>query len=145
MKLNPVRYSSAVGESWHHFSSKTKYCHPIFDTKEVCEECYRLLVEAFERNKIRYEEIGFDDNHVHAVVDIGLYSWPQFAKLVRGYVGKKLLEKFPSIKQKYFYGSGLWNPAYYLESIGKNKEFIRRYIRKQRYFSGLQKKLNDFF
>ena len=74
MKLNPVRYSSAVGESWHHFSSKTKYCHLIFDIKKVREESYRLLVKAFERNKRRYEEICFDDNPIHAVVDIGLYS-----------------------------------------------------------------------
>ena len=145
MKFNPVRYSSAVGESWHHFSSKTKYCHKIFDIKEIREECYRLLVEAFERNNIRYEEIGFDNNHLHAMVDLGWSSSQQVAKLARGYVGKKLLEKFPSIKQKYFHGSGLWNPAYYLESVGKDKEFIKSYIRKQRYFSGLQKKLNDFF
>ena len=102
MKFNPVRYSSAVGESWHHFSSKTKYCHPIFNIKEVREECYRLLI--------------------------------------RGILGE-----FPSVKQKYFYGSGLWNPAYYLESVGKDKNFIKNYIRKQRYCSGLQTKLNDFF
>jgi len=145
MKLNPVRYSSAVGESWHHFSSKTKYCHPIFDIIEVRKECQRLMVEAFERYEIRYEEIGFDNNHVHAMVDIGLYSRPQLAKLVRGYVGRKLLNSFPEIKKKYFYGSGLWNPAYYLESVGKDKEFIKSYIRKQRYYSGLQKKLKDFF
>ena len=98
MKFNPIRYSSAVGESWHHFSSKTKYCHKIFDIKEVREECCRLLVEAFERNSIRYEEIGFDNNHFHAMVDLGLYSRPQLAKLVRGYVGKKLLEKFSDVK-----------------------------------------------
>ena len=32
-----------------------------------------------------------------------------------------MLGKFPSAKQKYFYGSGLWNPTYYLESVGKNR------------------------
>ena len=98
MKFNPVRYISAVGEIWHHFSSKVKFCHAIFDIREIREECHKLIIEAFERNQIRYEEIGFDDNHVHARVVIGLYSRPQLAKLVRGYVGKKLLEKFPEIK-----------------------------------------------
>ena len=145
MKLNPVRYSSAVGESWHHFSFKVKYCHPIFNDKTVREECYNLLIESFERNKIRFQEIGFDNNHVHGIIDIGIYSRPQVAKLVRGYVGKKLFEKFPSIKQKYFYGSDLWNPSYYMNSVGKDIEFIKSYIRKQRYYSGLQKKLNEFF
>jgi len=145
MKFNPTRYSSAVGESWHHFSFKVKYCHKIFDIKEVREECHKLLIESLERNQIRYQEIGFDNNHVHGIIDIGKYSRPEVAKLVRGYVGKKLLAKFPSIKQKYFYGSGLWNPAYYMDSVGKDIEFMKGYVRKQKYYSGLQRKLNDFF
>ena len=145
MKFNPTRYSSAVGESWHHFSFKVKYCHKIFDIKEVREECHKLLIESLERNQIRYQEIGFDNNHVHGIIDIGKYSRPEVAKLVRGYVGKKLLAKFPLIKQKYFYGSGLWNPTYYMDSVGKDIEFMKGYVRKQKYYSGLQRKLNDFF
>ena len=145
MKFNPTRYSSSVGESWHHFSFKVKYCHKIFDIKEVREECHKFLIEALERNQIRYQEIGFDNNHVHGIIDIGNYSRPEVAKLVRGYVGKRLLAKFPSIKQKYFYGSGLWNPAYYMDSVGKDIEFMKGYVRKQKYYSGLQRKLNDFF
>jgi len=144
LKFNPVRQSSAVGESWHHFSFKVKYCHPIFDITEVREECHRLLIEAFERNEIRYKEIGFDNNHVHGIIDIGNYSRPEVAKKVRGYVSKKLLERFPEIKRKYFYGSGLWNPAYFMDSVGKDMEFMQNYVRNQRYFCG-QSKLEDYF
>ncbi len=144
LKLNPVRYSSIVGESWHHFSFKVKYCHPIFDDKNVREACQKFLLEAFERNKIRYEDIGFDSNHVHGLMDIGNYSRPQTAKLVKGYIAKKLFKQFPDVKRKYFYGSGLWNPASWIDSVGKDKEFMRSYIRNQRYYSGLQTKLEDF-
>ena len=38
-----------------------------------------------------------------------------------GLLIRVMLGKFPSAKQKYFYGSGLWNPTYYLESVGKNR------------------------
>ena len=62
-----------------------------------------------------------------------------------GLLIRVMLGEFPSVKQKYFYGSGLWNPAYYMNSVGKDIEFIKSYIRKQRYYSGLQKKLNEFF
>lgn len=144
MKFNPTRYSSAVGESWHHFSFKVKYCHPIFDKREVREYCYQLMIEAFNRNEIRHEEIGFDNNHIHGIIDIGNYSRPEVAKRVRGYVAKKFFKKFPEVKRKYFYGSGLWNPAYYMDSIGKNKEFMKSYVRNQRYFYG-QSKLEDYF
>jgi len=145
MKTNPVRYSSMVGESWHHFSFKVKYCHKIFDDEEVRNECHKLLIEAFERNNIRYEEIGFDRDYVHGIMDIGLYSRPQAAKLIKGYVAKKMFQRFPELKKKYFWGSGLWNPASWIDSVGKDKEFMKSYIRKQRYYSGLQTKINDFF
>ena len=144
MKLNPVRYSSIVGESWHHFSFKVKYCHPIFEDKEVRESCHKYLIEALERNSLRYEEIGFDRDHVHGMVDIGNYSRPQVAKLVKGYVAKKLFKQFPEVKKRYFWGSGLWNPASWIDSVGKDKEFMKGYIRKQRYYFGLQTKLIDF-
>ena len=41
-KENPTRYSSAVGEAWQHAMFKVKYCHPIFDDKEVREETDRF-------------------------------------------------------------------------------------------------------
>ena len=144
MKLNPVRYSSAVGESWHHFSFKVKYCHPIFDNKVLREECYQLMLEAFKKYQIRHKDIGFDSNHVHGIIDIGNYSRPEVAKNIKGYVGKKFLERFPEIKEKYFYGSGLWNPAYYMDSIGKDMDFIMGYVRKQRYYAGNQSRLEDY-
>ena len=145
MKLNPTRYSSMVGESWHHFSFKVKYCHPIFDKEAVRNECHVFFIEAFERNKIRCREIGFDSNHVHGIIDIGNYSRPQVAKLIKGYVAKRFFKMFPYIKKKYFYGSGLWNPASWIDSVGKDMEFMESYVRKQRYYSGIQSKLNDYF
>lgn len=99
MKNNPTRYSSAVGECWMHTTFKVKYCHKIFDKKEIREEAHKFFVEACEKNKIRYKEIGFDSDHVHSILDIGIYSRPQVAKMIKGYIGKKLLEKFPEIKR----------------------------------------------
>jgi hypothetical protein len=37
-KLNPTRYSSAVGEVWVMATFKTKYCHKVFDIPEVVKE-----------------------------------------------------------------------------------------------------------
>jgi len=143
MKLDPVRYSSAVGESWHHFSFKVKYCHQVFDIMEIREECKNLLIEAFERNELRYKDLGFDSNHVHGMVDIGLRSRPDVAKRVRGYVGKKIFETFPAMKRTLFWGSGFWNLAYWMDAVGKDMEFMENYVRNQRYFVG-QSKLEDF-
>ena len=132
-RYNPTRYSSAVGEAWMHTSFKTKFTHKIFDIKEVREYCLNLFKEAFNRYKIECRKIGFDSNHVHMMIDIANYSRPQIAKMLKGYTAKKLLQKFPLIKKKYFWGSGLWSPAYYMYSVGHNMNFMENYIMKQKY------------
>lgn len=132
-KEDPVRYSSAVGEAWMHFSFKVKYCHDIFDNKEIRETTSMLLLEACERYSIPHKEIGFDSNHVHGMIDINNYSRPQAAKMLRGFIAKKLFEKLPWVKKKYFWGSGLWNPAYFMDSVGKDMQFMQNYILKQKY------------
>ena len=101
-KYNPTRYSSAVGEAWMHTSFKIKFTHKIFDIKEVREYCLKLFEEAFNHYKIECRRIGFDSNHVHMMIDLGNYSRPQAAKMLKGYAAKQLLKKFPLIKKKYF-------------------------------------------
>jgi len=79
------------------------------------------------------EDVGFGDDHVHFDVDIKLRSKPEAAKIFRGITGKKIFEKFPEIKKKYFWDSGFWNPAYFLDNIGRNRDEIKQYIKKQDY------------
>lgn len=129
-KENPTRYSSAVGELWIHATFKVKYCHKIFDIKEVRQEAETLLIELLVRYKIPYKEIGFDDDHVHCIIDISNYSRPEVAKLIKGNIAKKLFQKFPWLKERYFWGSGLWSPAYYMDSVGRDIEFMRGYVKK---------------
>src|SRR3989344_3992999 len=137
MKSNPLRHSSCVGESIHHLMFKIKYCHPVFDIKEVRQETEQLFNEAFERYQIRCFGLGFDNNHVHGAVDLGLHSRPAAAKLLKGYVTKKLLQRFPELKKKYFWGSGFWNPSYYLDTA-KNLKNLLNYINKQKYGSSMK-------
>ena len=145
MKLNPVRYSSCVGESWHHARFKVKYCHKIFESEEVRNATKSLFLEAFEKYQIRYKEIGFDIDHIHIALDIGLRSRDETAKVLKGYVGRKLLMQFPKLKQKYFWGSGLFSPSYYMESVA-NMEKLIEYIRKQKFGSLMlnQTQLNSY-
>ena len=117
MKLNSTRYSSANGEVWVMTTFKVKYCHKIFDDEIYREGLRTLLLEAAYRYDIPIGEIGFDSDHLHFLADIGLYSRPEVAKMLRGYTGKKFFEYFPELKQPKhkggkFWKSGLWNPSY---------------------------------
>ena len=136
-KTNPVRYSSAVGEAWLHGMFKIKYCHKIFDDEIYREGLRTLLLEAAYLNEIELGEIGFDDNHLHCMIDIGNYSRPEVAKMLKGFTAKKFFEHFPELKMPkeeggLFWGSGLWNPSYYL-GAPKNLENTIKYISKQKY------------
>ena len=139
-KEDPVRYSSAVGEAWLHAMFKVKYCHKIFDDELYRERMRTLLLEAAYEYEISLGEIGFDNNHVHFLVDVGMYSRDEVAKLLKGYTAKNFFEFFPELKRPQkegglFWGSGLWNPAYYL-GAPKNIEHTVRYIRHQKYGAG---------
>ena len=140
-KENPVRFSSAVGEAWMHCEFKIKYCHKLFDDEIYREGIEVLLFEAAYEAEIPIGEIGFDDNHVHFMADIGMYSRDEVAKLLRGPTAKRFFEYFPELKRpKYeggkFWGkkgkSGFWNPSYYIGSP-KNVESTIRYIQNQKY------------
>jgi len=143
MKIKPTRYSSAVGEIWVMATFKTKYCHKIFDVKAVRQLCDALLYEAFALHNIRIRKLAFDSDHVHITLDLGLYSKIELAKKIKGYVGKKLFELMPWLKQQKFWGSGFWNPAYDVRSIN-DMNFYDRYLDKQKYSSTHQKMLSAF-
>jgi len=142
MKQNPIRYSSAVGEVWVMATFKIKYCHKIFRFKSIRSVCSILLEKAMIHNGIRYKKIGFDDDHVHIQLDMGLYSKPEIAKKLKGFVARKLLHAFPWVKEKYFWGSGLWNPAYDIRA--HDPEVISRYIDKQKYSHSGQTMLSAY-
>ena len=131
-KENPARFSSAVGEAWMHCMFKVKYCHKVFDDELYREGMRILLLEAAYNHEIPVGEIGFDDNHVHFMADIGLYSRDEVAKLLKGYTDKKFFEFFPEAKNKYFWNSGFWNPSYYIGSP-RNLQNTINYIKKQKY------------
>ena len=132
MKLNPTRFSSAVGEVWVMATFKIKYCHKIFDIRAVRELTDALINEAYQIYGIRHRKLAFDSDHAHMIIDMGIYGKPEIAKKIKGYVAKKLFELMPWLKKMKFWGSGLWNPAYDIRNVN-DMEFYMRYLDKQKY------------
>jgi len=140
-----VKRSSSIGKMLVYMAFKIKYAHSVFIYAEVREECEALFWQIAEEQQIRIDEIGFDENHIHIDLDLGLKSIPEVAKLLKGTTGRKLLKKFPWIKRRYFWGSGFWSPVVYFDSIGRDLEQIRSYVKTQKFGSMKnQTKLNGF-
>ena len=128
-----VRGSSSVFRIEAHMSFKTKYCNNVFDIVEFKERCTELLLEAAANVGVEVTEIGYDRNHVH--LDIRwmriTLSVDQIAKKLKGTSARKLLKEFPGVKKRFFWGSGLWSPVIYGDSLGREPDQIREYIRNQ--------------
>lgn len=125
------RRSSANGRALFHFMFKVKYCHNIFDDELVKNRCEKIFREVAQDKDFEIGEMGFDRNHVHSLIEIGVYSRPQIAKFLKGISAKKLLREFPYIKKKYFWGSGLWNPSYWGDAVGEDEQRMIPYIKNQ--------------
>ena len=148
MKYNPIRFSSAVGEVWVMATFKIKYCHKLFDILAVRELTDALINEAFQVYKIRHKKLAFDSDHTHMIIDMGIYSKPQIAKKIRGYVAKNLFCLMPWLKANkweggYFWNSGFWNPAYDIRNVS-DMDFYMRYLDRQKYSSTRQTVLSSY-
>ena len=148
MRTNPTRYSSAIGEVWVMATFKIKYCHNLFDNRAVRELVDALLNEAFQIYKIRCRKLAFDPDHSHMIIDMGLYSKPEIAKKLKGYVAKNIFRLMPWLKNDkwdggYFWDSGFWNPAYDIRNVN-DMDLYLRYLDKQKYSGTGQKMLTAY-
>ena len=139
MKHNPDRYSSQVGEVWAHFMFKIKYCHKIFDNFGYRNACHGLYIKACKNYGIRIKDdaIGFDDNHVHSMIGMGIMSKPEITKKIKGFIARKFFKLFPELKRPkaeggLFWDSGLWSPASY-GATPENVTLTQNYILSQKY------------
>ena len=112
-------HSSSVGRNVLHLRFKVKYCHEIFNDTEVEKRCEEIFQEVSEQKRWFLRETGFDKDHVHITIDAGTNGPADVAKALKGTSGKKLLKEFPYLKKIYFWGSGLWSPAIYFDSLGE--------------------------
>jgi len=135
-----IRRSSSIGRHLMHISFKTKYCKKIFEYEEVESLCRLIFLKTAEEMKIDMQELGFDKDHVHMAMDIGLLSITEVAKKLKGRSGYKILRAMPWLKKKYFWGSGLWNGVIYFDSLGNNQDRIKKYVKMQ----GRQMRMNNF-
>jgi putative transposase len=115
--------------------------HIVFSTKYrkkvLCDEVERdlknLIFQIANEKGFLVEtvEIGQKD-HVHIFVSADPnFSISFIVKMIKGISARKLLLKFPFLTQD-LWKSHLWNPSYYVETIGDvSQESIKKYIEGQ--------------
>ena len=116
----------------YHIVWSTKYRRKVL-TPNIERRLKEILIDVGKQKGFEIEEIevGLQD-HVHVFVSaIPKISISYIAKMMKGISGRLLLKEFPEITKKLYNGE-LWNPSYYVETIGSiSEEAIRKYIQNQ--------------
>lgn len=132
MKENLIHARTCVYNINYHVVWAVKYRRKIL-SREI-EEYLQALARQIAEDKgftVHLLEAGEGD-HIHCFVSAPPnISVTDIIKYLKGITGRKLFEKYPEIRQKLWKGQ-LWNPSYYVETIGSvSEENIRRYIEHQ--------------
>ena len=109
-------------------------------------EAVKEICRGFEeRYSMRFETIGFDEDHVHFMLQsVPKYSASQIFRIVKSITAIKLFEEHPDLKKE-LWGGEFWSDGGYVGTVGEgiNGEIIRKYIKNQGRKEG-QLKLIDF-
>ncbi|HEU64295.1 MAG: hypothetical protein KR126chlam4_00881 [Candidatus Anoxychlamydiales bacterium] len=116
----------------YHIVFSTKYRKKVLSEK--VETCLKNLVYQIAKDKGFYVEtieVGEKD-HVHIFVSADPnFSISYIVKMLKGITARKLLIFFPLLTKVLWKGH-LWNPSYYVETIGSiSEENIKKYIEGQ--------------
>ena len=132
MIKNIIKARTCVYNINYHMVWSVKYRRKVLNEKIEARLKEILLETAEEKGFVIHEaEVGELD-HIHVFVSAPpKISISYIAKMLKGISGRKLMREFPEIHSKLWKGE-LWNPSFYVETIGStSEENIRKYIENQ--------------
>ena len=116
----------------YHIVWSTKYRRKVLNI-DIKRRLKEILIDVGKQKgfEIAEIEVGTKD-HVHVFVSaIPKISISYIAKMMKGISGRLLLKEFPELSKDLWNGE-LWNPSYYVETIGSvSIEAIKKYIQNQ--------------
>ena len=117
----------------YHFVFCIKYRKDLFLENKYVEFVKKISQGLEERYSMKFETIGFDEDHVHFLLQsVPKYSPSQLFRIVKSITAIKLFENYPDLKKE-LWGGEFWSDGGYVGTVGEgiNAEIIRNYIKNQ--------------
>ena len=132
MKDNLTHARTCVYNVNYHIVWSTKYRRKVLNSIIESRLKEILTQVSLEKEFIIHEMEVSEFDHIHLFVSAHpKISISYIVKMMKGISGRLLMKEFPEI-QKYLWKGELWNPSYYVETIGSvSEENIKRYIKNQ--------------
>lgn len=117
----------------YHIIWCPKYRHPILKDA-VAVELKQILAETCVHYEWALVSLEIMPNHVHIFVQANPQIAPvEIAKTLKSISAVHLFNRFPQLKRRKFWGSGLWSRGTYYASVGHiTEESVRKYIETQK-------------
>ena len=101
------------------------------------ESVQQTILESWKEMKERYaidiSHVGFDQNHVHLMIQfLPKYSGGQVIRLLKSISAKMVFKHIPETKKE-LWGGEFWTDGYYIATISArgSKQIIINYIKNQ--------------
>ena len=128
MSSNHAAYSLG-----YHIIWCPKYRHKVLEDA-IAVELRRIISETCSVYGWPLEAIEILPDHVHIFVQADHLTAPvEIAKTLKSISAVHIFNKFPKLKGRKFWGSGLWSRGTYYASVGHiSEESVRKYIESQK-------------
>ena len=81
---------------------------------------------------VSIETIGFDEDHLHMVMDIPpKYSIASVMGKLKSQSSSKLRDRFCWLSKVYWKENIVWSPGYFVSSVGVDEVTIKKYVEHQ--------------
>lgn len=116
----------------YHIVWCVKYRHKIL-TGEIERKLIDILYEIAKEQGVNVLDLQANLDHVHILIDASPQVYiPNLVKALKGVSARRLFQAFPELKTR-LWGGHLWNPSYFVASVGNNvEEKVRQYILSQK-------------
>jgi putative transposase len=131
-KNNLIHARTCVYNVNYHIVWSTKYRKEVLDNK-IQGYLKTLFCDIADEKGFAIHTMEIMHDHVHVFVSAHPQVAPSYiVKMLKGISARKVLLKYPEIKDKLYKGH-LWNSSFYIETIGSiSEDTIRRYIENQK-------------
>jgi len=116
----------------YHIVFCVKYRHQILEG-QIKQDLKDFFLKLAEANGFQIEAIEIVPDHVHLLLNCTpQHHIPDLLKTIKGPSARFLFTKHPELKKR-LWGGHLWNPSYFVSSIGETSEnAIKKYIESQK-------------
>ncbi len=117
----------------YHLMFVVKYRKDLFLNEQYSEFMKEVLQDLEKRYFLTTETIGFDEDHVHILMQAApRYAPSRVVQIVKSITARELFKRFPEIKEE-LWGGEFWSDGGYIGTVGEgaNADIIRSYIKKQ--------------